>query len=278
MARNKPEHIAEARRQLGGAAVRGAIGLAILAGALFLFHRLERFLILDERFQLTAATEYGEDPPGLRIEGVSRASRKAVVQTFHDDLERSVYRVPLDQRRAQLMNIEWVREAAIARLWPNELVVRIEERVPVAFFETSSVGGSKPRIMMIDEDGKILPAPSQMKFRLPVITGFRAEDPPAERRARVQRMTRLMKDLKEYGARVSEVNAEDMDNLKAIVGAPPGAGNRRALMLWLGDRNFHQRIEDFDRSYPEIRKKLPDATTLDLRLDGRISVVGGRGD
>ena len=276
MGRNKPEHIAEARRQLGGALVRGAIGLAILAGGLFLFHRFERLLILDGRFHLKPATEYGEDPPGLRIEGVSRASRKAVVQAFRTDMDRSVYLIPLDQRRNELMKIEWVREASIARLWPNELVVKIEERTPVAFFENQAVSSGKPRISLIDEDGKILPVPAQMKFRLPVVTGFRAEDPASERKARVQRMMKLMRELKDFAPRVSEVNAEDMDNLKAIVQAPHHNG--RALILWLGDKNFRQRIEDFDRSYPEIRRKLPEAGTLDLRLDGRISVVGGKGD
>jgi cell division protein FtsQ len=280
MARKKPENAAVTRLHLGGIVVRSIIGLAILAGGMFTFHRLERFLIQDERFQFAVPPEYGADPPGLRIAGVARASRKAVLQTFQPDFGTSVYLIPLDQRRAQLMKIEWVRSATIARIWPNELVVRMEERNPVAFFETSS-GRSKVKIMMIDEDGTLLAPPGQVKFRLPVITGFRAEDPLKERRERVLRMMRLMKDIKEYATRVSEVNTEDMDNLKAIVEAPNARTadpNRRALLLWLGDRNFHQRIEDFDRSYPEIRRKLPDATMLDLRLDGRISVVGGKGD
>ena len=37
-------------------------------------------------------------------------------------------------------------------------------------------------------------------------------------------------------------------------------------------------MEDFERSYPEIRRRLPGVSTLDMRLDGRISVVGGKGE
>src|SRR5438552_2916600 len=78
---------------------KGLIGLVILAGGLFAFHRVERFLITDARFQLAPSPEYGVDPPGLSIEGVSRSSRKAVIAAFANDFERSVYLMPIEKRR-----------------------------------------------------------------------------------------------------------------------------------------------------------------------------------
>src|SRR5438128_410948 len=94
---------------------KGLLGLIVVAGGLFAFHRVERFLISDPRFQLGPSPEYGVDPPGLTIEGVTRASRKAVIATFANDFERSIYMMPVDKRRADLMKIEWVREATVAR-------------------------------------------------------------------------------------------------------------------------------------------------------------------
>ena len=253
---------------------KGVIGLVILAGGLFAFHRLERFLITDSRFQLAPPPEYGVDPPGFTIEGVSRSSRKAIIGTFANDFERSVYLLPLDKRRADLMRVEWVREAAIARFWPNQIFIRLEERKPVAFYQESAQGESKSRIWLIDEEGFLLHIPPRMTFRLPVVTGFRADSKIEDRGKRVLRMLRLMKDVKNFGARISEVDVSDMDNLKAIVQAP----DDRVMVLWLGDRNFYTRMEDFERSYAEIRRRLPGVTTLDMRLDGRISVGGGKGE
>src|SRR5882724_3950481 len=88
--------------------VKGLIGLAVLAGGLFAFHRGERFLITDSRFQLAPPPEYGVDPPGFTIEGVSRSSRKAIINTFANDFERSVYLLPLEKRQAELLRIEWI--------------------------------------------------------------------------------------------------------------------------------------------------------------------------
>ena len=254
--------------------VKGLLGMAVLAGGLFGFHRLERFLISDPRFQVAPAPEYGLDPPGLNIEGVSRASRKAVVGVFANDFERSLYLMPIEKRRAELLRVEWVKDAAVARFWPNQVYVRVAERTPVAFFQEAKSGESKSRIWLIDEDGMLLHLPPQMTFHLPVVVGFRADAKIEERSRRVIRMLRLMKDVKHFGAKISEVDVSDMDNLKAIVQAP----DHLAIVLWLGDKNFYQRMEDFERSYPEIRRRLPGATTLDLRLDNRISVVGGKGE
>jgi cell division protein FtsQ len=254
--------------------IRGLLGLTVLAGGLFAFHRVERFLISHPRFQLAPQPEYGVDPPGMTIEGVARASRRSVINVFANDYGRSVYLMPLEKRRAELLQVEWVRQATVARFWPNQIFVRVEERKPAAFFQESIGTDSKSRIWLIDEEGVLLHLPPQMTFKLPVVVGFRSDAKLEERSRRVLRMLRLMKDVKTYGARISEVDVSDMDNLKALVQAP----DHQAMFLWLGDRNFYQRMEDFERSYPEIRRRLPGVTTLDMRLDGRISVVGGKGE
>src|SRR3982074_954062 len=76
-------------------------GLIILAGGLFAFHRVDHFLITDSRFQLAPPPEYGVDPPGFTIEGVARASRKAVINAFEKDFESSIYLMPIEKRRAE---------------------------------------------------------------------------------------------------------------------------------------------------------------------------------
>jgi cell division protein FtsQ len=161
-----------------------------------------------------------------------------------------------------LLAVSWVRDASIARVWPNRVVVRITERVPVAFI---TLGSS--RFGLIDQDGVILP-PAGGRFTLPVLAGVRSSDPIAQRRDRVRRMTALMSDLGAYARNISEVNVSDRDNLRV---SQPYDG--RVVTLLLGDRNFAARYRNFVNHYAEIQKRLPGANTLDLRLEDRITVV-----
>ena len=39
----------------------------------------------------------------------------------------------------------------------------------------------------------------------------------------------------------------------------------------LGERNFSSRLENFLEHYPDIHRKMPQASTFDLRLDDRIT-------
>jgi len=237
------------------ALIASAVGMALLI-ALFAYNRLERFLIRDSRFALN------EDNPTLEIAGAAHASRRQIEAVFAEDLGRSVYLMPLSERRTTLKTVDWVKDASIARLWPNRVIVSISERKPVAFV---TLGSSK--FALIDEDGIILP-PATDRFPVPVLAGVRASDAIVERRDRVHRMLRLTRELGAHASKVSEVDVSDRDNLK-ITQSYDG----RMLTLLLGDHNFGLRYENFLRNYGEIKRRLPDATTLDLRLEDRITVV-----
>jgi cell division protein FtsQ len=261
----KPRPRAEAKTKREIPTVRLAVsGLAVAAGvlaSLFTFQRLEQFLIGDPRFALNVPGGPA-DISTLEISGASHASHRQIESVFADDAGRSVYLVPLSDRRAAIRQVDWIRDASVGRLWPNRLVVAVNERKPVAFvtLEASRVG-------MIDEDGVILP-PVADHFSLPVLTGIRSSDPISKRQDRVARVLRLLRDLGEHAAKISEVDITDRDNLRI---REPREG--RMLTLSLGDRNFSQRYRNFESHYSEITRRLPDATALDLRLEDRITVV-----
>jgi cytochrome c len=43
----------------------------------------------------------------------------------------------------------------------------------------------------------------------------------------------------------------------------------------IGEENYTRRLKNFIESYPAIKAKRPDVRTLDLRVDGVITTVGG---
>jgi POTRA domain, FtsQ-type/Cell division protein FtsQ len=259
-----------------------AIAAAVAMAGLFGFYRWEQFLIRDARFAAIGSDGAGSDlagsmrtdseragssstvaePSSIEIQGVTHASRRAIESVFAEDLGRSVYLLPLSGRRDTVRTVDWVKDAAVARVWPNRVLVHVTERQPVAF-----VTLAPSRFGLIDAEGVVLP-PVTARFHLPVLKGVRPSDPEESRRERVQRMLRLLHDLGDGADKVSEVDASDRENMK-ITEAYEG----RMVTLHLGDQNFSVRYHNFTSHFAEIRQKLPQASTLDLRLEDRITVI-----
>lgn len=251
---------APARRGISTARVVAIAVLfcVVLIASLYIFHQLEQFLIRDPRFALSGV----DDTARIEIAGAAHASRAQIERVFAIDLDRSVYLLPLSERRETLRSVDWVKEASIARLWPNRVVVSILERKPVAFLTLAP-----SRFALIDEDGVILP-PAPDRFELPVLAGVHTSDAVSDRRDRVHRMLRLTHDLGADARNVSEIDVSDRDNLKVTA---PRDGH--IVTLLLGDRDFARRYQNFLNHYSEIKRRLPNAATLDLRLEDRITVV-----
>jgi cell division protein FtsQ len=243
----------------------------VLAGAIYASQRFEQFLIRDPRFFLAAPADYGLESPNVQLEGVKYASRDAILRLFNDDYGRSVYLLPMAERRRALLNISWVRDASILRVWPDRAVVTIVERAPVAFVKVPAE--SITRWALIDAEGAILDPPHKAVFQLPVLTGIAASERTADRARRVRRMQQLMNDLGPLADNVSEVDAGDLDNLK-IVAKMQG----RAVTLMMGDRNFSGRLKHFLEHYSDIHRRMPRASAFDLRLDDRITGLEDSGN
>ncbi len=233
-----------------------------LVAALYGFHCLEQFLIGDPRFVLN---QPGDGSDSLAITGAAHVSSRAVEAVFSDDFGRSAYLIPLSDRRDALRTVDWVKDASVARFWPNRVVVGVIERKPVAFV------GSSEGAQLIDEEGVILP-PVRDHFLLPVLLGVRGSDPIGQRHERVQRFLKVTKELGDVSHAAIEVDVTDPDDVKMT---EPFEGSRVTLLL--GDRDFALRHQNFVRYYSEIVKRMPDATVLDLRVEDRITVVPPKG-
>ncbi|MBI3280650.1 MAG: FtsQ-type POTRA domain-containing protein [Acidobacteria bacterium] len=252
---------------------------AVICAAILImtWMRLEQFLMTDRRFMLPGPPDPGHRVPQFRIEGSLHASELQVTQVFFPDFGRSVYLCPLSERRRQLLAIDWVKDATVSRIWPNRLLVRITERSPVAFVQIPA--GGAMRFALIDQDGVMLMPHDRVSMKLPVLTGLCPGDPRESRKDRVGRLLELRDDIGPMLDTISEVDVSDPENLKVSLSV-----DGRALVLMIGNRRFLERLQKFRTHYPAIRKHLPQAGMLDLRLPDRITAVerseiesGGRG-
>ncbi|HET8550748.1 MAG TPA: FtsQ-type POTRA domain-containing protein, partial [Bryobacteraceae bacterium] len=94
--------------------------LLVTVGGVYAFVKTEDYLITDARFALTER--------GFGINGLHYTSQQQVRSVFARDFGRSVYLCPIFQRRLQLLGIDWVEDAAVSRIWPDQIAVTIKER------------------------------------------------------------------------------------------------------------------------------------------------------
>jgi len=248
-------------------------GMLLMVTTLFAWHRTEQFLIKDSRFRVVEADDFIGQSPNLVVEGIHYASASQVRHVFAQDFGRSLYLVPVQKRREDLLEIDWVEDATVSKVWPDTLRVHIRERQPVAFVRLPPLRGSDglSRFALIDKDGFILRPRVAAQFTLPVVAGINETEPIEARRARVHRALGMLKDVGSLAGQISEVDVSDPNNLIVAEHVASGVVN-----LIIGDENYAQRLQNFLASYKEIREKRPDATTLDLRVDGAITAVGDK--
>jgi cell division protein FtsQ len=250
--------MARERKKPGGVRWRLWLGLALVACVCvstgMAAWKVRRYALESPRFTLSASRR-----GALEIQGLTNGNAAKVLRVFAADFGRSVFAVPLAERRRRLLAIDWVEDAAVARIWPDRLLVRIRERRPVAFVLLRSGP------LLIDAAGVLLEPPPLARFAFPVLRGVPEDESEAARRERVNAFLRFQSDMGDLAKDVSEVDVADTGNLAVLARV-----DRRAIELLMGGGDFARHYRNFLNHYPEIQKGSPDVGTFDLRWDGHI--------
>jgi cell division protein FtsQ len=239
----------------------------LLVAATLAFQQVESFLIGDARFRVGAAENYEDASRDIQVHGLVYASEDAVRRVFAEDSGKSLYLFPAEERRRRLLAVDWVKNATVARIWPNRVAVHVRERSPAAFVHQ---GSGRGRVLLIDEDGVLLDPPPRSDFQLPVLRGITEKQSEEKRAVRVRRAMELIAVAGPIGKEISEINVRDANNLEVSLSV---AGN--PVLLIVGHENYRSRMENFLAHYADIQRRLPGATAFDLRLDDRITAVDG---
>jgi cell division protein FtsQ len=98
-----------------------------------------------------------EPAPGYQLRHVSSSQLRAASQRGAGS---NFFTVNLDDVRGQLETVPWVRRASIRRVWPNHLVIGIEEHQPMAVWGDSGLVNTfgemfTASITQAEEDGPL---------------------------------------------------------------------------------------------------------------------------
>jgi cell division protein FtsQ len=225
---------------------------------------------------LTTSPRFALQQPETVVAG-EHISPDVLAQMFSLDVGRSIYEVPLETRRQQLMALPWVESAYVMRAWPNRLRLVATERRPVAFVRLAPPAGARGSqgrsagLSLIDREGVLLPLPARGNFPFPVLTGLTEEQPLAERRRRVRVLLALLADLdSETPPRSGEISEVDLSDASDAAITVTASGS--AILVHLGDAHFLARYKLFQQNLAEWRAQYGTVRTVDLRFEKQVIV------
>jgi cell division protein FtsQ len=201
----------------------------------------------------------------IQITGNKHVSRSQIMQVMGGDIGRNIFFVPLEDRRKQLEQLNWVRSASVMRFLPNHLRVDVEERTPIAFVQFGQ------RVELIDATGVVMDIPigTQGNWAFPVIVGTRESDPLSTRAAKMKIYQALITDLDSTGEKnsqdLNEVDLGDPEDVKVTV-----ADNQKSILIHLGDSDFLDRFKIFKTHVQEWRQQYANLDSVDLRYDRQV--------
>jgi cell division protein FtsQ len=211
---------------------------------------------------LTTTDEFGVEQ--IDVRGVERASAEAIDARLRSYAGHNILDLDLKRIEAEVQSDPWVRQAAVRRVLPGTLHVRVEERKPVAL----AIIAKRPHL--VDSTGYVIgPATDGEDDRLPVLSGLEKLDGDALRTALVRGvrvLQRLQRTSDEFATWISELDLSRTDR----VGLRTSDGGPTIL---LDPNHVDQNIHPFLELRDAIRHRVGTASYIDLRWRDRISVM-----
>lgn len=146
----------------------------------------------------------------IRVEGCMRVDKaEAVRQSGVAPGMRMMQLSPAAAQKA-LERIAWVRRARVVRQFPSTVMIRLEERKPIALVNCG-------RVRYLDEDGVLLPLFTATYSNLPVVSGFMPDTSGRLSAAALARVKRFLDDCATADASVAKrISQVDFSTPRAV--------------------------------------------------------------
>jgi cell division protein FtsQ len=226
--------------------------------------------VFSARYLLYAPQMLLLKPEQIEVTGNHIVSREEVLKLFVPDRNRSVLRIPLAMRRAQVEELPWVEQASVQRILPNRLRILVTERTPIAFCRNGS------EVVLIDGYGVLLDRPAGEELPFPIVTGLSENMPRDEREKRMQIYQEFMKsvDLVKPGSsdHVSELDLGNPRDLKAVLSGLGGGDGGQAIAVHFGHNDFTGKYRTLVENFAQWQANAGPVRSIDLQYSRQVVV------
>ena len=143
----------------------GLIGAALLA-ALFVSGHVGRSIESVETTFAALVDDAGFGISQVHLAGNRRVPPDAILAALGFELGQSIFTADIHAARQRLEKLDWVAEADVQRRYPDDISVRIVEKLPFALWQSDA------GIYVVERNGKVITSNGVGEFRhLPLLLG-----------------------------------------------------------------------------------------------------------
>jgi len=202
----------------------------------------------------------------VSIVGGSQLSHEKILALSDIQNGISTFALDLELIGRKIEENPWVRSARVERIFPRQINIAVEERVPAAIINLGY-------LYYLDQSGevfKVLGREDSLDFL--VVTGFKRDDllaHPQLGRNHLQQIMALIGDLKQRSsfnlAQVSEIHQEKNGGLTLFT-------RTGSVKVKLGEGDLTEKLNRLEKIYAQLMPRLEMLDYIDLNVDKRIIV------
>jgi len=188
----------------------------------------------------------------VQVVGVQHISHQEIQEKVMPFVNNGFFSVDVDRIKEQIMQIPWVQHVFVRRIWPNKVLITVDEKVPLAIWNDSS---------LLSAAGELFsPATKTYPNDLPVLIGQQGEQ--------------IL--MTQYYAKMSEVLLPLHYKITKLELSPAMAWTitlENGIKLNIGHKDVLTRLVHFVKVYPKIvGERVADVEYIDLRYPNGMAV------
>jgi len=192
----------------------------------------------------------------ISVSGLKRVEENQILAKAGFGIGRNVFRVDLQEVRERVEQLEWVRHALVARVLPDQIIVKVVEREPIGLARIHQ------EVYQFDVEGKILDPDPVGGLSFPILDGLQ----PGVHKKNLPKVATYQKVLEDLGQNsLSEIHINDAGEVTVVSASDP-------LLVNLGTTDFRSRWVKYLQLKPQIQQHYPLAVRVDLRFKNQVIV------
>jgi cell division protein FtsQ len=180
-------------------------------------------------------------------------NQQVLEQTISPYMTASFFGLNVSQLQAQLLQMPWIANAQIQRIWPATIVIKITEQQPVARWGQNS---------LINSAGEIFTPPATtFPASLPILNGINNQAGIVWQN--YQQMSTILAPLK---LNIAELDVNAREAIRLVLNS--------GTEILLGRNDTISHLQRFVNIYPKIFHSAEgNAQTVDLRYDNGLAIT-----
>ena len=199
------------------------------------------------------------------VRGVNHLKKEDIVKLSNIQIGSNLAEIDLKEIADRIQEHPWVKKVGIKRKVPDEIILEVQERVPIALAYDRG-------FYLVDERGIIEKAGKANQRFLPVIRGLNLKGGSAtddEVRAKLVKGQEIIKEIKRAKLfELSEIAKIDMTNFSDVV-----IYTKKSIEIRLGAGEYRDKFERLAAILDDLYKRVEKIKYIDLRYREKVTVM-----